>query len=171
VTETGVPGQVAVIDLDGTVADVRHRLHHLERRPKDWDGFFRGIPDDQPLAEGVAVAKTLAQDHELVYLTGRPERHRAATEAWLRHHNLPPGQLMMRRDGDRRPARVAKLAILRRLGAERFVAVFVDDDPAVCAAARAAGFPVLVADWATDAHTHPEGPQTLWTAQEEDGRT
>jgi phosphoglycolate phosphatase-like HAD superfamily hydrolase len=166
-----VASVVAVIDLDGTVADVRHRLHHLQRRPKDWDGFFRGIPDDKPLAEGVAVARTLAQGHQLVYLTGRPERHRAATEAWLRRHDLPPGQLMMRRDGDRRPARVAKLALLRRLAAQRRVAAFVDDDPAVCAAARDAGFPVLVAEWATDADNDSGGPLELWAAQEEDGRT
>jgi phosphoglycolate phosphatase-like HAD superfamily hydrolase len=162
---------IAIIDLDGTVADVRHRLHHLQRRPKDWEAFFGGIPDDEPLAEGVAVARTLAESHELVYLTGRPERHRRATEAWLHRHDLPPGQLMMRPDGDRRPARVAKMAMLRRLAAHGPVVAFVDDDPAVCAAARDAGFPVLVADWASDADRPRGVPQPLWTAQEEEGRT
>jgi hypothetical protein len=162
---------IAVIDLDGTVADVRHRLHHLQRRPKDWVAFFAGIPDDQPLVEGLAVARTLAADHQLVYLTGRPERHRHATQEWLRRHDLPPGRLMMRRDGDRRPARIAKLALLRSLGGFGQVAVLVDDDPDVCAAARAAGFPVLVADWATDSVGPNTDQRTLWSAQEGDGRT
>ena len=40
-----------------------------------------------------------------------------------------------------------KLAALRRLAATAPVAVVVDDDPDVCAAVEAAGFPVLVADW------------------------
>jgi hypothetical protein len=159
---------IAVIDLDGTVADVRHRLHHLQRRPKDWDAFFAGIADDPPLAEGLAVVRTLADDHELVYLTGRPERYRRATQEWLRRHELPPGRLMMRRGGDRRPARVAKLAMLRSLGARTRVAVLVDDDPDVCTAARAAGYPVLVAEWAL---SPDDERQALRTAQEREGRT
>jgi phosphoglycolate phosphatase-like HAD superfamily hydrolase len=164
--DTGTAAPIAVIDLDGTVADVRHRLHHLQRRPKDWSAFFAGIPDDQPLAEGLAVARTLAADHQLVYLTGRPERHRQATQEWLSRHDVPPGRLVMRRDGDRRPARIAKLAMLRSLSNSGEVAVLVDDDPDVGAAASAAGFRVLVADWATDTDQ-----QTLWSAQEGDGRT
>ena len=31
---------LAIVDLDGVVADVRHRLHHLEGRRKDWGRFF-----------------------------------------------------------------------------------------------------------------------------------
>src|SRR3954453_14131912 len=87
---------IAVIDLDGVVADVRHRLHHLDAKPLDWDAFLAAIPDDPVLAEGRAVLVRLAPDHEVVYLTGRPERTRAATEAWLRRHRLPKGRLIMR---------------------------------------------------------------------------
>jgi phosphoglycolate phosphatase-like HAD superfamily hydrolase len=138
----------AVVDLDGVLADVDHRLHHLNSRPKDWAAFFAGITDDPVLPEGLAVARELAAEHELVYLSGRPERTRAATEDWLRRHDVPPGRVVLRRDHDRRPARVVKLSILRRLAAERPVVVLVDDDPAVCRAAREAGFTVLEATWA-----------------------
>lgn len=162
---------IAVIDLDGTVADVRHRLHHVQHRPKDWDAFFAAIPHDVPLAEGVAVARTLAEGHQLVYVTGRPERYRSTTQAWLHSHDLPPGRLLMRADADRRPARIAKLAILRGLGVRACVAAFVDDDPAVCSAVRAAGYPVLVADWGLDPHQHHPDQQALQAAQEQDGRT
>ena len=31
---------LAIVDIDGVVADVRHRLHHLDRRPKNWSAFF-----------------------------------------------------------------------------------------------------------------------------------
>jgi len=155
---------LAVIDLDGVVADVRHRLHHLDARPRDWDAFFAGIPDDPVLAEGLAVLERLAPDHEVVYLTGRPERTRAATEAWLRRHRLPRGRLIMRSERDRRPARVTKPGLLRELAGGRRIAVVVDDDPEVCAALKRAGWPVLVADWM---------PRTaaLSDAQERRGRT
>jgi hypothetical protein len=94
---------VAVIDLDGVLADVRHRLHHLESKPRDWDAFFAGLPDDQVLPEGRAVVDRLTPDHDLIYLTGRPERTRKATEAWLRRHGFPRGELIMRRNGDPEP--------------------------------------------------------------------
>ena len=156
---------IAVIDLDGVLADVRHRLSFLERKPKDWDGFFAAIPDDEVLAEGRAVVEKLAADHELVYLTGRPEVTRPDTEAWLERHELPRAKLIMRRAGDRRPARVTKPALLRRLAVGgRRIAVIVDDDPQVCEALEQAGWPVLRADWMTQ-------PETLEQAQEDAGRT
>jgi FMN phosphatase YigB (HAD superfamily) len=154
----------AVVDLDGVLADVGHRLHHLERNPKDWAAFFAGISDDPVHPEGLAVARELAAEHEVVYLSGRPERTRSDTEAWLRRHGAPPGRVLLRRDGDHRPARVAKIGALRRLAAERQVVILVDDDPAVCRAARDAGFTVMEATWAR--------PQpTLFDAQERLGET
>jgi thiamine monophosphate synthase len=113
------------------------------------------------------IATTLATDHEVVYLTGRPERTRGDTEAWLSRYGLPAGRLLMRRDTDRRPSAVMKLGQLRRLAAQRRVAILVDDDVEVCAAAEAAGFAVLRADWALDEDTRP----TLFDAQESEGRT
>ena len=155
---------LAVIDLDGVVADVRHRLHLVREAPRDWDGFFAGIPDDPPLPAGVAVVRRLATEHDLVYLTGRPERTRAATEAWLVRHSLPLAEVIMRAERDRRPARVVKPQLLRRLAAGRWVAVVVDDDPQVCVALAEDGWPVLQADWM------PRG-EDLDRAQERLGRT
>ena len=155
---------LAVFDIDGVLADVRHRLHHVERRPKDWDAFFAAAVDDPPLAEGVALAQASAEDCEVVYVTGRPERCRADTLAWFARHGLPPGRLSMRAERDHRPARLAKPQLLRRLAAGRVVAVVVDDDPQVCAAYEAAGYRVLRATWMT-------GAPALVQAQEQDGRT
>lgn len=159
------PPPYAVIDLDGVLADVRHRLHRLESSPKDWEGFFAGIPDDPVLPEGRAVAERLAGDHELVYLTGRPESTRRATEDWLERNGLPRARLIMRRGRDRRPARVTKPSLLRDLTSEgRRVDVVVDDDPQVCEALERGGWPVLRADWMNRS-------DTLEEAQEDAGRT
>ncbi len=157
----------AVLDIDATLSDVRHRLHHIEKRPKNWDAFFEASKDDAPLADGVMIATSLAKGHEIVYLTGRPERIRKDTERWLARHGLPKGRILMRGDTDRRPSAAMKLGRLKRLAAERTVAILVDDDRAVCRAAEQAGFPVLLADWAVDEHTQP----TLFEAQESEGRT
>ena len=156
---------LAVVDIDGVLADVRHRLKYVESRPKDWDRFFDSAIDDEPLAEGLATVRRLVEaGHEVVFLTGRPLRCRADTETWLRRHGLGTHRLLMRREGDRRPARLVKRDELRRLARGREVAVVVDDDPEVCAALNADGWPVMVADWMSR-------PEALHVAQEKEGRT
>lgn len=155
---------LAIVDLDGVLADVSHRLHHLGARPKDWEPFFRAAAADPPLPEGFRRTHELADLHEVVYLTGRPERTRRLTEAWLSRHGAPPGRLLMRPDGDHRPARMFKREALRQLGSDRTVAVVVDDDPEVVALLSADGWPVELAAWLPYA-------DPLARAQEDDGRT
>lgn len=155
---------LAVIDLDGVVADVRHRLHHVRERPKDWSSFFAAAPQDPLLEEGAKVAHALAEVHDVAYLSGRPEMCRDDTVAWLREHGLPEGSLHLRPGQDRRPGRFYKVDMLDRLARDREIAVLVDDDLLVCDAARAAGYDVLPATWMGE-------PPELVEAQEVDGET
>ncbi len=155
---------LAVIDIDGVLADVRHRLHYVTNSPKDWGGFFAAAPDDPPLEKGLDTVRKLAEVCEIVYLSGRPERCRQDTLDWFGKHDLPPGDLFLRRRGDFRPARIIKVETLDRLSERAPVTVLVDDDPLVCDAAREAGYDVLPADWM------PE-QATLLEAQEVEGRT
>ena len=137
---------IAVLDIDGVVADVRHRLHHIESRPKRWDRFFSAAVDDAPLQEGVRLAADLAWHHEIVWLTGRPSWLRTVTRQWLERHELPGHELHMRGSSDYRPAPVFKLGVLEKLGT-REIAAFVDDASDVIQAALAAGYPAVFADW------------------------
>ncbi|MEV7992472.1 hypothetical protein AB0O67_11235 [Streptomyces sp. NPDC086077] len=155
---------IAVFDLDNTLADTAHRQRFLEGRPRDWDGFFAAAPADPPLAEGVAMARASAEECEVVYLTGRPERCRQDTLDWLAAQGLPEGRVHMRRDADRRPARHTKLETLRRLARTREIRMLVDDDELVCEDAERAGFAVVRARWATPS-------AELKVAQEREGRT
>ncbi|MFI6685229.1 hypothetical protein [Streptomyces sp. NPDC050485] len=155
---------LAVFDLDGTLADSAHRQHFLERKPRDWDAFFDAAPTDPPLAEGVRLCLKAAQECEVVYLTGRPERCREDTVAWLAGQGLPAGRIHMRRNDDRRPARTTKLEVLRGLGRGREVRMLVDDDELVCDAAEQAGFRVVRARWTG-------ASEALKDAQEREGRT
>ena len=155
---------LAVIDIDGVLADVRHRLHHVRERPKDWRAFFAAAPDDPLLDEGSRVVRALAEVHQVVYLSGRPESCRADTMAWLGRQDLPEGDVHLRPHDDRRPGRFFKVDVLRRLARHREIAVLVDDDPLVCEAATAAGYDVLPATWMGE-------QPALLEAQEVDGET
>ena len=159
---------LAIVDIDGVLADVRHRLHHVEGRPKNWRAFFAGIPQDPPLDDGLAAVRELARSCEVVYVTGRPEYTRGRTQDWLARHGLPAGRLVMRPAGDHRPARVAKPELVRHLADGRTIAQVVDDDAEVCEAMRAEGWPVRHAQWMP---VDPASGRALRDAQERRGRT
>ncbi|WP_240157421.1 hypothetical protein [Pseudonocardia broussonetiae] len=155
---------LAVFDVDGVLADVTHRLHHLRARPQRWERFFQAADRDPLLVEGADRLHAALADHDVLYLTGRPERTRRLTERWLARHDLPTGPLVMRSDDDHRPARWMKREVLRRLSATRDIVSVIDDDPAVVAVLEADGWPVELATWLPHS-------STLQSAQERQGRT
>jgi uncharacterized HAD superfamily protein len=146
-----VGSALVILDIDGVLADVRHRLHYLAARPKNWEGFFAAAKNDRVLEIGAEFAKRAAATHEIVYLTGRPERLRAATQAWLDQQLLPTG----------------------RLRRESTVELLVDDDPSVIDAARSAGFTVQLADWMPRPSEQESlfGANLLHDAQQHEGQT
>ena len=153
---------LAVFDIDGVLADVSHRLHFLDVHR--WERFFRAADSDPLLEEGADRLREAQADHDVVYLTGRPERNRGLTQRWLAGHDLPTGPLYMRSDDDLRPARYVKREVLRRLARTREVASVLDDDPAVVRMLEADGWPVELATWLPHS-------STLQDAQERQGRT
>jgi len=159
---------LAVVDLDGVVADVRHRLRHLEGRRKDWSRFFAAARADPTHPEGLAVVDRLAADHDVVYLTGRPAHLRADTEAWLDDAGIGGRPLIMRPEGDRRPAVRFKIEQLRQLARDRTIGIVVDDDPVVAGAVRDAGWPVFEATWE---RRDAAAEEAVLEAQEVDGAT
>lgn len=168
ITPADTARPLAIVDIDGVVADVRHRLHHLDRRPKNWKRFFADAEDDEPHLEGVELVKLLEAEHELIFLTGRPANLEHATRRWLTRHGMGRHRLVMRPGGDHRPAAVVKIELLAELGKGRRVEIVVDDDADVIAAMRRAGYTTLHATWEQRAIDEQE---TLHAAQEEEGRT
>ena len=155
-----------MFDIDGVLADVRHRLHFLQQRPKDWSGFFGAAVDDPVLPTGLQAAQEAAQSSTIVYVTGRPERCRRDTADWLSAHGLPPGPLHMRPNRDRRPAVFYKAEVISRLSREMDIVAIIDDDQRVVERLRGMGMPVLHAQW-----MHGEQLDLLEQAQESEGRT
>lgn len=160
--------RLVVFDLDGVLADVAHRVHHVTGGRRDWDAFFAAAPADPVHAAGRALLVDLIGEGRVAaYLTGRPERCRADTLAWLAEHGLPAGPLLMRPAADRRPARLVKAEALAHLARDNDIDLVVDDDPEVVATLRSRGFTVHHALWG-----RPDDVGVVLSAiQQEQGRT
>lgn len=158
-----------VFDIDGVLADVGHRLHHLEGPTKDWDGFFEAAAADRVLVEGLAAVQQIIDlGKPMFYLSGRPERTRDLTMRWFASHGFPPADVYLRPDADRRPARLFKPTVLADLGGLEAIELVYDDDDAVVAQLRLLGYSVEHVLWGKSA---AEQQGLLDTAQERLGRT
>lgn len=126
-----------IFDIDGTLADLSHRLHHIKPvydakgtlPPKDWASFFAACPDDAPIPHTIKLAIDVAMaGAAIVYVSGRSDECRQATEDWLRRHALPEGDLFMRKAGDHRPDHMVKVELLERLREDGYQPVMAFDD-------------------------------------------
>jgi hypothetical protein len=123
---------IAVIDIDGVLADASHRQHHLDKRPRDWAAFFAEVGADAPIERGRARLTSLSDDdHTIVLLSGRPESTRADTQDWLVRQGIPVSEVILRSDRDRRKAADFKAEAIGAIGMPDEVAVVIDDDLAV----------------------------------------
>lgn len=131
-----------IVDIDGTLANLSHRLHYIESEPKQWDAFFEACADDLPIQDVIDVVKNLP--NEVIYCTGRPERVREHTMRWIQDNGLPYGLLVMRRDGDHRPDTIAKKEIMAELQGYGYrIAGVFEDRPSVVRVWREMGLTVF----------------------------
>jgi beta-phosphoglucomutase-like phosphatase (HAD superfamily) len=98
-----------IFDLDGTLADLTHRRHHVIKPNRRWNQFFDECGADAPIMDVINIYKILAQ-HEYVMLvvSGRSDRVRIQTRAWLTNQGLDSADLFMRKDGDYRADDIIK---------------------------------------------------------------
>lgn len=98
-----------IFDIDGTIADIAHRRHHVAGDKKDWGLFFSAMKDDMP---NQPVIDTLnlyyAAKYNVILSSGRPANYRAVTEAWLNKHDILYDFLFMRKFNDTRPDAIIK---------------------------------------------------------------
>lgn len=123
----GVKDQAIVCDLDGTLCNVDHRLHHVRKEgKKDWKAFFEGLDSDTPnqwCADLVDSSNKI-----VVFASGRPDDYKQRTRAWLEKWGFPTNHLYMRCRGDHRQDYVAKEIILDFEILTRFRPFFFIDD-------------------------------------------
>jgi hypothetical protein len=110
---------LVVFDIDGTLANIEHRLDYVRSKPKNWKAFDAGIPNDKvnlPVAE---VFTSMLFHPDIVLASGRNERSRKATEDWLWDNKLRGYQkLYMRKADDFRSDDIVKQEILDQIIAD-----------------------------------------------------
>lgn len=119
--------EIVIFDIDGTLADISHRRHHVEKKPKDWDAFLRGMSQDKAIHAIVRLCNILyASGIKILLCSGRSEEHRSETIQWLAENGVNYHELILRRDGDRRSDVVVKREMLT--GLDRSKILFVVED-------------------------------------------
>lgn len=142
-----------IFDLDGTLADIKHRRHHVEqpacpacgsikrcactgRAPfkQNWSAFFRACGEDTPIKP---VIDTLVHLHaagaDIWVWSGRSDEVKELTIDWLRNQGVMSlvQQLRMRPEGDYTPDEKLKRSwydAMSPQSKQRLVAVFDDRD-------------------------------------------
>lgn len=105
-----------IVDLDGTIFDLSHRLHLIQNKPTNWPAFFRAADKDTPIYEVLAVLYALmGAGYHPVFITGRSDMIEDITRVALRDLDLGTEvELYMRKEGDHREDSIVKLELLNR---------------------------------------------------------
>ncbi len=121
---------LVIFDIDGTLADITHRLHFIKGEgKKDWDAFHAACVEDTPIPEIIMVAQTIARtSHQIVLMTGRMDTVRSETVKWLDEHEVPLASLYMRKAGDYRPDHEIKRQFLAEIRSSGFTVILAFDD-------------------------------------------
>lgn len=127
-----------IFDLDGTLADIRHRRHYVERprERQDWRSFHAACRHDSPVVAVIQTMEALRRFADVWVFSGRSDEVRADTMEWLTSHTSfmtweLDAALMMRQEGDYTPDDQLKKQWLDQMlddDRNRLVAVFEDRD-------------------------------------------
>lgn len=116
------------VDLDGTLCNIDHRLHHVKDGNKNWKDFFKGIPNDIPNLWCSSLIAWISNVYGIVLCSGRPDDHEQVTRNWLEVWGISYQKLFMRRRGDYRRDDIVKEIILDFEILTKFIPVFFIDD-------------------------------------------
>ena len=141
------PGDCAIVDIDGVLADAEHRQHYLDPPWRDWDGFFAECGGDGVFEETKTLLELMDSTLTIVLLTSRPTWIQKATLDWLSRHKIRYDLLIMRPLGDFQPSPAFKhdeTESLRQFGYLPVLAI--DDDMRNVRMYKNEGIPTLFLD-------------------------
>ena len=158
--------KIIICDIDGTIANLRHRLHYIQNedgskkryKDTDWDSFHAACIDDEPYRDVIEIIQShVESDYPLYLFSGRNEAVRSETVDWLNRYISAAWWrcrgLKMRQANDRRPDTVVKLEMMQELGfTPNDVLCIYDDRQNVVDMWRENGFRVLQVDAWQDAN-------------------
>jgi hypothetical protein len=137
-------GPAVVFDIDGVLSDAAGRQRFLEEGRRDWTAFFEACGDDPLIEEIARLLELLDSSLAVILLTGRPQRVRPQTLAWLARYHLRWDLLVMRAPRNVGSVAGFKQAVVEDLRRHGFdLRLAFEDDPANHAMYVAAGIPCV----------------------------
>ncbi len=114
-----------IFDIDGTLANIDHRLHYIKNKPKNYDAFFDAMVDDELIIPIAKLLKSIRHEYPILLCSGRPDSHRETTTDWLRERAgffpvFAYDKLYMRKTGDYRPDHIIKKEMLQQMRADGY---------------------------------------------------
>lgn len=116
-----------IVDLDGTLCNVDHRLHFVRDKRKNWNKFFLELVNDPINVWCHEIIKRFS-DYQILLVSGRPEDHRDITEQWLEEKGIEYKSLHMRKTGDFRKDDIVKTEIYNSFIKDNYDVLFTIDD-------------------------------------------
>ena len=119
--------ELVIFDIDGTLADISERIHHIKRKPKNWNAFNTGMAQDKAIHSMVRLCNILyASGIHIILCSGRNERNRPGTVEWLNKQGVNYHELLLRRDEDYRPDSAVKRELIQGLDKNKILFVVED---------------------------------------------
>lgn len=169
----GTKGKWVICDIDGTLADISHRLHFVKKTcydcgnfhdgqncsaggvhdKKDWKSFFSEMINDTVRTDiRDIVLDYKEKGYSIIFVSGRPDNYRDETKYWLsnvafKNTKFVEGEdyatILMRRAGDRRPDNETKEDILKTHFELEDIECVMDDRPRCIRVWKEAGLKVI----------------------------
>ena len=126
--------KIVVVDLDGTLADIDHRVHFIRREKPDWNAFYKACMGDTPNRWCVKIIDNVAPalGVRLMIVSARSKLVEQETRDWL-NNNLTAffrgdvELVMLREDGDHTEDTELKRRWLASVGGAKAVLFAIDD--------------------------------------------
>ncbi len=118
-----------IVDLDGTLCNVDHRVQYVQGVQKNWKEFNDRMGSDSLnhwCFELISAMKQ--QGYSVLFVTGRDESYKTHTLSWLNQYHVPFDELHMRKVGDYREDSDVKEAIYKQDIENKYDILFVVDD-------------------------------------------
>lgn len=128
--------KTVVFDIDGTLANLTHRLHFIKNGNHDWDKFFEAAVNDAPIPQMIELLNALCvQGYRIILVSGRTDKIKQETILWLLDNGVEAAYtIYMRVEGDYRKDTIIKkeiLAMIRQDFPDDEISFVVDDRPSV----------------------------------------
>ena len=123
-----------IFDIDGTLMNIQHRVHHLHKTPPDWNSFNNSMSGDTPIKEMAKLLNILETDDEnrIIFCSGRKEKYKETTLNQIKNLLSDKASkklnIYMRKNNDFREDYLVKSDLYDEMRNDGFEPVIVFDD-------------------------------------------